>query len=400
MENKLYLKEVSLSGYKSIIDVTIEFQKGINVIIGKNAAGKTNFLRFLNKLLTSKYDELNNFTSKLSFFSDKQIILRTSRNIEIEEFFKSNNLSSKIEFELKINNKLVKDKKGEETSIFDKFRKNDIIFDNSFLCHGIPNDYFIVDKPFSFVFEVNNGWSNDLHKLFSNTSNPYFVKYFTLDVLLELMRMDENFDVESVKNILTKIFKNIESINQPIQKYSPIEEVRFSKNFNVFISEDRQNITVNNLFLEFKIEGNWLPYSNLSDGTKRLFYIISEVYDNENNIRVRPTSVDRYSGQNYISRIILIEEPELGIHPHQFHKLLEFLKEESENKQIIITTHSPQALDAIKPNELDRIIIAYSTNSKEGTKLRHLNENEIIKANEYIKEDFLSDYWLYSDLEK
>ena len=115
---------------------------------------------------------------------------------------------------------------------------------------------------------------------------------------------------------------------------------------------------------------------------------------------IRTTSVDRYTGINFINRIIFIEEPELGIHPHQFHKLLEFLKEESENKQIIITTHSPQSLDVLNFNELDRIIIAYSTNIKEGTKLRHLNENEVLKANEYIKEDFLSDYWLYSDLEK
>ena len=150
----------------------------------------------------------------------------------------------------------------------------------------------------------------------------------------------------------------------------------------------------------FKIEGNWLPFSNLSDGTKRLFYIISEVFENDENPNIRPTNVDRYAGQTEISRIILIEEPELGIHPHQFHKLMEFLKIESERKQIIVTTHSPQALDSINQNELNRIIIAYSTNSKEGTKLRHLNENELIKANEYIKDDFLSDYWLYSDLEK
>ena len=45
---KLYLKEVHLSGYKSIKDVEIDFQPGLNIIIGKNAAGKTNFLKFLN----------------------------------------------------------------------------------------------------------------------------------------------------------------------------------------------------------------------------------------------------------------------------------------------------------------------------------------------------------------
>ena len=98
--------------------------------------------------------------------------------------------------------------------------------------------------------------------------------------------------------------------------------------------------------------------------------------------------------------IILIEEPELGIHPHQFKKLMDFLIEESRSKQIIITTHSPQSLDSLDENELNRIIIAYSTNSESGTQLRHLDEREISKAHQYIKDDFLSDYWLYSDLEK
>lgn len=400
MKNKLYLKEVSLSGYKSIIDVNIEFQNGLNIIIGKNAAGKTNFLRFLNKILNFKYNELNNFNSKIVLINDNKITLNASRNIEFDELLKNNNLSSKIEYELRINNKLIKDKKGEETLILDKFKVNDIVYDNTFLCHGLPDNFLIVDKPFSFVFEMNNSWSVDLHKVFSEVSNPYFTKYCTLSILLELMKLEEGFDSDNIRDILLKIFNDIENINSPLKKYSPIEEVRFSKNFNIFLSEDKKTITINNLYLEFKIDGNWHPYSNLSDGTKRLFYIISEVYNNEDVRYIRTTSVDRYTGINFINRIIFIEEPELGIHPHQFHKLLEFLKEESENKQIIITTHSPQSLDVLNSNELDRIIIAYSTNIKEGTKLRHLNENEVLKANEYIKEDFLSDYWLYSDLEK
>lgn len=64
-----------------------------------------------------------------------------------------------------------------------------------------------------------------------------------------------------------------------------------------------------------------------------------------------------------------------------------------------MTTHSPQALDSLENNELDRIVIAYTSPNLD-TQFRHLNEGELSKAHEYIKEDFLSDYWLYSDLEK
>ena len=90
-QNKLYLKDVSLSGYKSIEDVHIEFEKGLNIIIGKNAAGKTNFLQFLNKSLLLDYKALNNFKTSLKFQNGKEILLETSRTIAVQDLFNENN---------------------------------------------------------------------------------------------------------------------------------------------------------------------------------------------------------------------------------------------------------------------------------------------------------------------
>ncbi len=122
-----------------------------------------------------------------------------------------------------------------------------------------------------------------------------------------------------------------------------------------------------------------MPWSYLSDGTKRLFYLVSECL-----------TVDE--------GIILVEEPELGIHPHQLLKVLDFLKEQSRTKQVIISTHSPLALDVLKEDELDRIIIA---TYEKGTRFYHLTEEEKIKAKKYMNEvGELSYYWLHSNLEK
>lgn len=94
----------------------------------------------------------------------------------------------------------------------------------------------------------------------------------------------------------------------------------------------------------------------------------------------------------------MVEEPELGIHPHQLTKILEFLKNESREKQVIISTHSPLVLDVLKEDELDRITIAKYEN---GTKFYKLGKQEINKAKKYINEvGELSYYWLHSDLEK
>ena len=96
--------------------------------------------------------------------------------------------------------------------------------------------------------------------------------------------------------------------------------------------------------------------------------------------------------------MILLEEPELGIHPHQLFKILQFLKDQSLEKQIIISTHSPSALDILSDTELDRITIA---RFEKGTKFNKLTKAQIDKARKYIKDvgDF-SSYWLHSDLER
>jgi len=207
----------------------------------------------------------------------------------------------------------------------------------------------------------------------------------------------EDLDVNKIEKRIINDFKEVDKIKNLLVRFSPIEDIRFNKNINIFLDEDAEGYTVNNLFIEFKIQGSWHPFENLSDGTKRLFYIISEIGF--------PGKL-HFSGAGFgfndseSKRIVLIEEPELGVHPHQLMLLMEFLKIESQKKQIIVTSHSPIILDILEEEELNRIIIAFSDNKKEGTKLRHLSKPEKAKAKLYLENDYLSDYWKYSDLEK
>jgi predicted ATPase len=77
---------------------------------------------------------------------------------------------------------------------------------------------------------------------------------------------------------------------------------------------------------------------------------------------------------------------------------MEFIKEQSQDKQIIISTHSPIVLDVLSPDELNRINIVKLTN--EGTQCYKLNEEQVATAQRYMSEvGDLSYYWLHSDLE-
>lgn len=397
-KNNLYLKEVKLSGYKSIVDVDICFEDGLNIIIGKNAAGKTNFLKFLSEVLDFSFDNLINFSSELSFDGNSKLIIKSNREITEDNSESPKRVSqSEVDTEVILDGDVVEIEDLHKRGLDALFKNNNISITTNFVKHGIPKEYYLINSSFSFKID-KTGFPSDLISKVLDSNTPYFIKNLLATFIFSgLGKRSENLNVSKIKKRIINDFKEVDKIKDLLIRFSPIEDVRFNKNINIFLDEDAEGYTVNNLFIEFKIQGSWHPFENLSDGTKRLFYIISEI---------------GFPGKLHFSRggfgfnddeskrIVLIEEPELGIHPHQLMQLMEFLKIESQNKQIIVTSHSPIILDVLNENELNRIVIAFTRNKKEGTILRHLNKPEINKAKLYLEEDYLSDYWKYSDLEK
>ncbi len=176
--------------------------------------------------------------------------------------------------------------------------------------------------------------------------------------------------------------KDLGFIKKEIRKVTPIDDFRFANGINSDferISHKTGSGYLDNLRLEFKIGDDWFRWNDLSDGTKRIFLLIW---------RISSTKVKQ----------ILIEEPEIGVHPKQLGKLMTVLKEYSQYKQIILTTHSPDVLDVLTIDELDRIFVCKLND--EGTKLYKLDEKRRLKAKRYMQEvDYLSSYWRMSDLE-
>ena len=55
---------VHLKGYKSIRDLSVDLKQGLNIIIGANGSGKTNFMEFLNAAYELNYGQLLNGQNK------------------------------------------------------------------------------------------------------------------------------------------------------------------------------------------------------------------------------------------------------------------------------------------------------------------------------------------------
>lgn len=399
-----HFKRVEIKGYKSIKHLTVEFLPGLNIMIGKNNAGKTNFLDCLNNILflhQRKKDSSSvsigktEFNQAISFSSATIEMVNSNQAIftwcidrpksdESNKVLKDNNKGYLPEEKILYNGETVYDTTKLENGAYKRINREIIVeplnllpqeYDTSkpllvYVGFHLPNNLSFLQDPGYIIARRAGG--NEWNLEFSST----LFKYFSSLPLNSLFLPDRKTTGNDIKAKLQSTLKFAVQ-KEKLSKFSPIQDFRLSKNLNVF--KDDEIIRIENLFLEFLVEGTWMPWSNLSDGTKRIFYLLFEV------ARIK-------------QGVILIDEPELGIHPHQFFQLMLFLKEEAEQKQIIMATHAPQTLDFISPEELDRIFIA-SYDKKLGSQIRPLTEKQKEKAQQYMKEEFLRDYWLASDLE-
>lgn len=86
----------------------------------------------------------------------------------------------------------------------------------------------------------------------------------------------------------------------------------------------------------------YFPASFISDGTVNINALLIALYFEEKSLSI-------------------IEEPERNIHPYLISKVMDMMKDASKNKQIIVTTHSPEV---VKHADLENILLV--SRNKEG----------------------------------
>lgn len=387
-ENKqAYISHVHLKGYKSIRDMEIDLLPGLNIIIGPNGSGKTNFLEFLDysylSIMKNKNHPRHDFYSHIVAFDliGEKIDSYTTglnkiKHNKIPEFIIQNSIKIN-DSSIFLDRKLTFTNLQEEPEITytnSKGGKIDIA----------GSDYITFSNPLQ--QSLNQGISvNTLQNLdvYDENDKPTGKTFSLLFVnnptnlggvqkLLE--ESFKNLPVTLSNNSLKNDFELHKKFIIDLAKYTTIQDLKL----DLEIARELGNNNIDNLFFQFYINEKWLYWNQISDGTKRLFYILVNVYF------------------SYSNATILLEEPELGIHPDQLKKLMQFLKEQAKEKQIIITTHSPQVLNILSEEELDHIITT-RYDAEKGTTMHHLTEEQKQVARNYIEEGLsLGDAWVYS----
>ncbi len=407
------IKKIKATNFKSFESLDIELGK-FNVLIGANASGKSNFVsifKFLRDVVTSGLDNAISMQGGVEYLRNMNI--GTSKNLSIkfvsdEEFRLATPVKGKLigikayemiyEFALRFNKRgygyrVVKDKltlkckvvrlKRKERKIEEKESLGDgeIIISRSngqvkiklfkdlrekdifppFLPEEkLPNRMLLLETPYFLipfpVREIFDGISiYDFDPKLSKKAYPITGR-------AELEENGENLSIV-LKNI-------IQSKERRRKLFNLVKELLpFVENLDVEKFADKSLLFK---LQEIYFRNQYLPASLISDGTINITALIIALY-----FEKKP--------------LIIIEEPERNIHPYLISKVVDMMKDASQKKQIVVTTHNPEI---VKHAGLENILLISRNENGFSIVSRPADKEEVktfLKNNIGIEELYIQD---------
>jgi AAA15 family ATPase/GTPase len=377
------LKKVRITNFLSCQDTEIEFDN-ITALIGRNAAGKTNILKAIEWCAqfavgdTSLYEHLSEFEAlerdlielktecSIEFLNDDNVF---KYEIEITTvIFKTALLVEKLFYYINGNWQLIAERSNEKARHYSKEEvinfeiKPQASMINSMISL-LPekkintsinkiSDYLSGIRYYTLENEYRNVASTNSEVISGNDYRQWLSKNNKTDssVIMRLLHL-WNEDKELLEELQEIIGEN--GLNL-INYISVLEfTVRKDKKSDCFYT------------VEFFTEKPDVNYNQLSYGTQRvLILLLALLYDKNNTL--------------------LIEQPEDGIHTGLLHKLLPLCFEYAEvyNKQLIITTHSSEAINLFQPENIRLVKM-----TENGTKVSALDKEQMPFIHDYLKNE-------------
>jgi putative ATP-dependent endonuclease of OLD family len=326
----LFLKKVYLENFRKFKNADIELNKGTNLIIGQNGSGKSTLLQAIDITLNQRgngewrngneYGTLLNIEAKKDFLNN----FKQGKNdasflpsIKIELFFDDETPELRGSFFDGVNNSL----KNEKSGIYFTYEFDDTFIDEyDELVKDIELDFI----PFEFYRAT---WKSFSGETYNFRKNPF--KSILIDT--------DKVKGDSFSNFTRQVFLTLE--NEKQHKLS----LSLKKHINDFNFDiEREEIGVNKLGI---------------DSTRLAVKDVLDVFDAHNKeLLLR----DEGSGEENIiktdlamssndSKLILLEEPENHLSFDSARKQITKIEgAESEDRQVIITTHSPLLVSKLR----------------------------------------------------
>jgi predicted ATPase len=157
---------------------------------------------------------------------------------------------------------------------------------------------------------------------------------FGLALCLDSILGDDPRQFIKLQERFTKVFPHITSVRLSPEKDAYRAAVDDPNRITVLQKADGKG-----LYFKLRDTDQWVPASQVSDGVLLVLAYLAILYLPQEK---RP-------------RELLVEEPENGVHPKRLRDVLGVLREliqEQSHTQVVLTTHSPYALDLFSPEEV------------------------------------------------
>lgn len=307
------IEKVHIKNIKGIKDLELSFRKDneildVIVLAGVNGSGKTTILESIKDFFNNKninYDEPEKSNVNLDiFFEDFE-----KKKIKEAEKSSNNNKRPLWDFFSALQNYEIYIKRSDKHYHIHIAKKFDIppkiIYvpaENKF--EEIQTYSTTLSREYKFINIINSNVIKDIPSYIATRRNY-------------LATIEEDL---TMKEITNKVVNEINSIFDILEL--DVKLKGFSKD------EKTMPIFENSAGEEFDI-------NDLSSGEKQLF--------------LRTLSIKMLEPKN---SIILIDEPELSLHPKWQQRIIEVYKKIGENNQIIIATHSPHILGSVSSENI------------------------------------------------
>lgn len=348
------LSKICIKGFKSIKKCEIELNK-INVLIGSNGAGKSNFISAFSLLQNVIRKNLQLYVSQSGinslFFNGR----KETEEIEIEVFFNNNSYGFIL---IPTNdNRLVF--KEEYFGYYGRFDTQSTVGSGHYESMwetGTGNrikDYVspILEKQNWRVYHFHDTGKDARVKQEHNISNNKVLLYDAANLGAFLYRLKNHYN------------NNYNEIVNTVQLIAP-----YFDDFELEPKEGNQELIV----LRWKQKGceDIFNLSQLSDGTLRFICLAT--------LLLQPNE--------FKPETIIVDEPELGLHPYAITIFAEMVRQLSEKKQIIISTQSVELLNEF---EVEDVIVV--NRDEDGSIFKRLDEEDL---KDWLDNDYaIGDLW-------
>ncbi len=347
------LSRLVLKGYKSIKNLEIELNQ-LNVFIGPNGAGKSNFISFFKLLNAIVNQQLGVFVPKNGFAdsflhygrqSTEAIRAQLQFGLDGYQFTLEPTANNRFIF---TDETLTSQKEGtqpvkslgaghDESNLEKWYIKN-----NDIAKHVMP-----IIKSWPVYHFHDTSRTAKVKQIGSIHDHAYF-------------RTDASNLAAFLYKLKLKHKKQYQAICMTVQKVAPF--------FGDFVLEPTLEDS-SSIELKWREKGGDFPFTahHLSDGTLRLIALATVLLQPE-----PPAS-------------IIIDEPELGLHPFAINILGGLIRSLSKSNQIILSTQSVSLLDQFQAHD---VIVTEKIN--EVSKFNRLKDEDLEK---WLEEYSLSELW-------